>query len=74
MGGRAGGAWSLKSGLASWLGWRAGGGESAADADRLIQVAAYLAEQVPDRKARILDLGCANGGLLKALKATWELA
>lgn len=46
-----------------------GGGESAADADRLIQVAAYLAEQVPDRKARILDLGCANGGLLKALKA-----
>jgi len=46
-----------------------GGGESAADADRLIQVATYLAEHVPDRRARILDLGCANGGLLKSLKA-----
>jgi 2-polyprenyl-3-methyl-5-hydroxy-6-metoxy-1,4-benzoquinol methylase len=46
-----------------------GGGESPLDAERLTQTAACLAEHVPDRKARILDLGCANGGLLKALKA-----
>jgi 2-polyprenyl-3-methyl-5-hydroxy-6-metoxy-1,4-benzoquinol methylase len=46
-----------------------GGGESPSDAERLIEMAEYIAKHVSDRKARILDLGCANGGLLKALKA-----
>ena len=34
------------------------------DLDRLEATAAYLAERVPDRHARILDAGCATGSLL----------
>jgi SAM-dependent methyltransferase len=44
-----------------------GGGEAAWDAERLRQTAAALADFLPDREARILDVGCANGGLLRAL-------
>jgi SAM-dependent methyltransferase len=44
-----------------------GGGEAPWDARRLREMAAALAEGVPDRGARILDVGCANGGLLRAL-------
>jgi SAM-dependent methyltransferase len=46
-----------------------GGGGSAADSRRLAETAALIAGVVPDRNARILDIGCANGGLLAALKA-----
>lgn len=46
-----------------------GAGESAYDAARLRQTAEWIAEQVPDRTARILDIGCANGGLLAALQS-----
>jgi SAM-dependent methyltransferase len=45
-----------------------GGGESPWDLRRLRETAASIAEVVPDRDARILDVGCANGGLLHALK------
>jgi SAM-dependent methyltransferase len=45
-----------------------GGGGSPGDAQRLQETAALLAEALPDRKARLLDIGCANGGLLKALR------
>jgi SAM-dependent methyltransferase len=38
------------------------------DARRLRDMADAIAEQAPSSKARILDLGCANGGLLGALK------
>ena len=46
-----------------------GGGESAYDAARLTEAAAWIAQQLPGRDARILDIGCANGGLLAALHA-----
>jgi SAM-dependent methyltransferase len=44
-----------------------GGGEAPWDARRLREMAAALAEFVPARGARMLDVGCANGGLLRAL-------
>lgn len=46
-----------------------GGGGSASDQRRLEETAALIAGVVPDRDARIADIGCANGGLLAALKA-----
>ena len=46
-----------------------GGGGNSVDAERLNQTAAFLAERIPDRAARILDIGCANGGMLGSLKA-----
>lgn len=45
-----------------------GGGGTACDAERLHQTATCLADFLPDKEARILDIGCANGGLLRALK------
>lgn len=44
-----------------------GGGGTPWDAARLDDTAASLAELVP-RDARALDIGCANGGLLRALQ------
>jgi SAM-dependent methyltransferase len=46
-----------------------GGGGSEWDSRRLRETAAAVAAVVPDRQARIVDLGCANGGLLGELKA-----
>ena len=46
-----------------------GGGGSEWDARRLRETAAAVASLVPDRQARVIDLGCANGGLLGELKA-----
>lgn len=45
-----------------------GGGESSWDADRFQKTADCIAKYVPDKNKRILDIGCANGGLLKFLK------
>jgi len=45
-----------------------GGGASDWDSFRLQQTSAALAAAMPDRQARIVDVGCANGGLLAALK------
>lgn len=45
-----------------------GGGGSSEDAKRLQETAACVAKAFPDRDARLLDIGCANGGLLKALR------
>lgn len=45
------------------------GAPSEYDSRRLPAAAAIIAEWLPDRSARILDIGCANGGLLAALKA-----
>jgi SAM-dependent methyltransferase len=45
-----------------------GGGGSPQDRQRLQETAACLAKALPDRSARLLDIGCANGGLLKALR------
>jgi SAM-dependent methyltransferase len=46
-----------------------GGGESAHDSARLRETAAWIAQQLPNREGRILDIGCANGGLLDALRS-----
>jgi SAM-dependent methyltransferase len=45
-----------------------GGGETTSDANRLDETAACIAGVTADPKARILDIGCANGGLLLRLK------
>jgi len=45
-----------------------GGGYTPEDKDRLHKAALSIADNVSDRDIRILDLGCANGGLLKELK------
>jgi 2-polyprenyl-3-methyl-5-hydroxy-6-metoxy-1,4-benzoquinol methylase len=45
-----------------------GGGYSKNDKDRLLKTAEFISSQLPDKNARIVDLGCANGGLLKELK------
>jgi SAM-dependent methyltransferase len=44
-----------------------GGGDAPFDATRLHDTAVELARHLPDRQATILDIGCANGGLLRAL-------
>jgi len=44
-----------------------GGGELAWDAGRLQHTAADIARFVPNKDARIVDIGCAGGGLLRAL-------
>ncbi|MGD1069416.1 MAG: class I SAM-dependent methyltransferase [Bryobacteraceae bacterium] len=46
-----------------------GGGESVWDADRLAQTAQTVSTVLPNKNGRILDVGCANGGLLEALRA-----
>src|SRR5213080_4569414 len=45
-----------------------GGGYSKNDKDRLFETAQFIASQLQNKNARIIDLGCANGGLLKELK------
>jgi SAM-dependent methyltransferase len=45
-----------------------GGGEAPSDAVRLDETADCIARILPSRDARILDIGCANGGLLMRLK------
>ncbi|HEY3861501.1 MAG TPA: class I SAM-dependent methyltransferase [Verrucomicrobiae bacterium] len=45
-----------------------GGGESPSDAQRLKVTAECIAAALPDKSGRILDVGCANGGLLLRLK------
>jgi 2-polyprenyl-3-methyl-5-hydroxy-6-metoxy-1,4-benzoquinol methylase len=45
------------------------GAESEFDAARFAKIADYLAEQVPDRGARILDIGCATAGQLARLRS-----
>jgi 2-polyprenyl-3-methyl-5-hydroxy-6-metoxy-1,4-benzoquinol methylase len=46
-----------------------GGGGSPEDARRLQEMARDIAKAIPDRQARLVDVGCANGGLLKELRA-----
>ena len=46
-----------------------GAGQQAWDRDRLRDTAAFIASAVGDRERRILDVGCANGGLLAELSA-----
>ncbi len=46
-----------------------GGGYQAWDDRRLDLMARTIAEAVPDRDARIVEVGCANGGLLRWLVA-----
>ncbi len=46
-----------------------GGGHSPADLRRLLETANTIASVAPHRSARVLDIGCGNGGLLAALKA-----
>jgi SAM-dependent methyltransferase len=45
-----------------------GGGESRWDHQRLRETAATISEVIGNRDARILDVGCANGGMLRALQ------
>ncbi len=45
-----------------------GGGTLSWDKVRLSTTAERIAQYVPDRKSHILDIGCAGGGLLAALK------
>jgi SAM-dependent methyltransferase len=45
-----------------------GAGETPFDRARLEATARQIAEELADPAARILDVGCANGGLLRALK------
>jgi len=45
-----------------------GGGYSKNDKDRLSKTAEFISSYLPDKNARIIDVGCANGGLLKELK------
>lgn len=45
-----------------------GGGESPCDSERLQKTAECIAEFLPNKSVRILDIGCANGGLLGYLK------
>ena len=45
-----------------------GGGHSTYDSHRMRETAEDLAGFLPNRGARIVDVGCANGGLLAALK------
>jgi 2-polyprenyl-3-methyl-5-hydroxy-6-metoxy-1,4-benzoquinol methylase len=44
-----------------------GGGQDSLDTARLKETARIIASAIPDRNIRIIDIGCANGGLL------WEL-
>ena len=45
-----------------------GTGETPCDAKRLRDTARQVANLLPSSDARILDMGCANGGLLKSLR------
>jgi len=46
-----------------------GSGSSPCDAERLCGLAEQISDFAPDRTARVLDFGCANGGLLSALQS-----
>ncbi len=46
-----------------------GGGGNAEDLERLEKMADSLSQFLPNRDAKIVDIGCANGGLLGALKS-----
>ena len=46
-----------------------GGGGNPTDLQRLREMAAEIARVKGDRSARILDMGCANGGVLRELRA-----
>lgn len=45
-----------------------GGGETSWDRRRLDATAAEIAQRLGNQRLRVLDMGCANGGLLRALK------
>lgn len=45
-----------------------GSGESTEDRQRLQDIAFQVARNFPDRHLRLLEIGCANGGLLRELK------
>ncbi len=45
-----------------------GGGETPWDAKRLAETALYIDRFITEKTGRILDVGCANGGLLKAFR------
>jgi ubiquinone/menaquinone biosynthesis C-methylase UbiE len=45
-----------------------GSGESPQDRERLAETAEIVGGMLPSREARILDIGCAGGGLLDALQ------
>lgn len=45
-----------------------GGGDSELDATRIADTAGRLLPHLFDKSARILDIGCARGGILKALR------
>lgn len=45
-----------------------GGGATAFDAERIEQTVFDIAAALPDKHAAIIDIGCANGGLLSAFK------
>jgi SAM-dependent methyltransferase len=45
-----------------------GGGETPWDRKRFDETASFISSFLPDRETGIFDIGCANGGLLKAFK------
>jgi len=45
-----------------------GGGYTQNDKNRLAEAANFISKNIADKNARILDLGCANGGMLRELK------
>ena len=45
-----------------------GGGYTQNDKDRLAGAARFISNSISDKNLRVLDLGCANGGLLRELK------
>ncbi|MCK9362297.1 MAG: class I SAM-dependent methyltransferase [Syntrophales bacterium] len=45
-----------------------GGGKTSWEQKRFDETASFIYSFLPDRKAGILDIGCANGGLLKAFR------
>ena len=46
-----------------------GGGESAWDAERLAETAQAISSIAGDKTRRMVDIGCANGGVLEALRS-----
>jgi SAM-dependent methyltransferase len=44
------------------------GGENPVDVERLKKTVEYVAKTLTDKQARVLDVGCANGAMLGALK------
>ena len=46
-----------------------GGGYNSADHARIVDTAKFIAEHLPNKSSRIIDIGCSNGGLLKEFSA-----